>query len=228
MTRVFKAPVIGERQFIAGVLDNLAPLDPGIAAVEAVADHIYPVTIFGQTIGVLRASTIGGISTVTGSVDLTSEILEEGYIVDDVIGSFEGSESESIVIGDPPSITLTPYFQTINTTANSGYRLAIIASNAVGMPEEIFRYYEWPMIGGTLQAEFSGVCSWPDLEAYPAGEARVTDSPRVFRLNYMDIVVDSEDTAREVWETVQQAVENLVAAIRDGEILDESTPVTVT
>jgi len=133
--------------------------------------------------------------------------------------------------GEAPSIELTPFFQANYTTnGHSGYRLYVLAANAVGMPDEIFRYYQRTpdAITGDVVAEPSGVCTWPDLEAYPANTPREDDSPQVFRLSYIDVILDNESQAQEVWLLLQAAVTQLVAVIRDGQILEQGSTVTIT
>ena len=128
------------------------------------------------------------------------------------------------------AIDLVPFFQANYTVSNkTGYRLYILAQNAVGMPDEIFRYYQHPLGHTDVDplAELSGVCTWPDLEAYPANLPRDTDSPRVFRLSYIDIIVNDAATAQEVWSAVQKQVRDLVAVIRDGQELTAGEMVSI-
>jgi hypothetical protein len=137
--------------------------------------------------------------------------------------------SSSCAVGEV-TVTLTPYFQkSYDTGTNVGYRLKIVAWNACGMDDSIFRYYKKPINPSTgIAASFvSGVCSWPDMEELPQDEPEDNTSPSGFRLNYLDIVVDSETMATEVWSTVQEQVQELVQSIKDGQILETQAPVRI-
>jgi hypothetical protein len=50
----------------------------------------------------------------------------------------------------------------------------------------------------------------------------------VFRLSYIDAILDNESQAQEVWLLLQAAVTQLVAVIRDGQILEQGSTVTIT
>jgi len=128
-------------------------------------------------------------------------------------------------------ITLTPEFETdYEINGNVGFRLRVTASDGVGIDNEIFRYYQQPINPNTGSADssFSGVCSWPDLVELPIVEPLPEESPAGFRLDYFDIVVDSETIANEVWDLIQVQVEELVQTVKDGENLEAQPPVVIT
>lgn len=118
-------------------------------------------------------------------------------------------------------VELVPYFQkrfTVN--ANHGYRLRVEARNGCNMEEEIFRYYRYadPNTGLPVD-EFTGVCSWVDMEELPKDEPRATDCPRAFRKSYFDVVVDTETIASDLWAVVKEEVDQLVVTMNRGNVL---------
>lgn len=97
------------------------------------------------------------------------------------------------------------------------------------MDKEIFRYYQKPLnLQGELESVFSGVCSWPDMEELPIEEPADDASPAGFRLDYFDIVVDSESLANEIWELIKEQVDELVQTIKDGQTLLAAAPYIAT
>jgi len=127
-------------------------------------------------------------------------------------------------------ITLTPEFEVdYEINGNQGFRLRVTATDGIGIDDEIFRYYQQPINyqTGVAASSFSGVCSWPDLVELPITEPLPEDSPAGFRLNYFDIVVDSETIANEVWDLIQVQVAELVQTVKDGENLEAQPPVII-
>jgi len=138
------------------------------------------------------------------------------------------SFSSSSSCGDGIAITLTPSFQknyTIGTTV--GYRIRVVSWNACGLDDSVFRYYRKPTNPSTGLADsyFSGVCSWPDMEELPQDEPEADTSPAGFRLNYIDLVVESQTVAQEIWALVQEEVQELITTIKDGETLEQQNQV---
>jgi hypothetical protein len=137
--------------------------------------------------------------------------------------------SSSLATGDI-SIVLTPHFQrdfVINH--NTGFRIRIEASQGVNIADAVFRYYlKTPNpITGIADAVFSGVCTWSDMEDLPVQVPEEGSDPQSFRQDFIDIVVDSETTAQDVWERVQEEVQELVNTIYDGQTLEQGDPVEV-
>jgi hypothetical protein len=145
--------------------------------------------------------------------------------------SLSESQSEDTCLpGDPPRITLTPSFQAAYVIGqNTGFRIRVEASDACNISSYIFRYYqkEANAVTGDADQVFSGVCSWAELEDLPIGEPESGASPGSFRLDYFDIVVDSETLATDLWEAVQASVQTLVRTVRDGGTLETGTPVVI-
>lgn len=145
----------------------------------------------------------------------------------------ESSESSLLSIssscGSEIHVTLTPFFQMNYVIGDSvGFRLRVEAGGACGINENIFRYFQKPVNAqGVIESTFSGVCSWPDMEELPIDEPEPDTSPAGFRLNYFDIVVDSESLATEIWALIQEQVTELVQTVKDGQTLEGSAPVQI-
>jgi len=139
------------------------------------------------------------------------------------------SSSSSCAVGEI-SVQLNQYAQSdyvINQ--HRGFRLRVVAAQACGMDKEIFRYtvVRTNASTGVSEYEFSGVCTWPDLEQYPAYTADQEQDPQVVRLPYVDIVVDTEAIATEAWDTIKEEVEDLVATIAAGQTLTAGETVEI-
>jgi hypothetical protein len=138
--------------------------------------------------------------------------------------------SSSCDIGDI-AVSLTPEFQKNYTAGTTvGYRIKVTAWNACGMDDSIFRYYRKPTnpTSGTADSVFSGVCSWVDMTELPEAEPEADTNPAGFRLNYIDLVVDSETIANEIWALIQTQAQELVNTIKDGQTLEDQAAVRVT
>ena len=128
------------------------------------------------------------------------------------------------------SIELTPQFQkNFVINKHSGYRLRIDVTNSVDISPKIFRYYESPPdpVTGVSTQEFTGVCSLVDMEELPEDSPNPTDCPKAFRLGYMDVVVDTESLANEVWELVQEEVALLVQSFTESTQLELGISVVI-
>ena len=134
-----------------------------------------------------------------------------------------GSSSSSLASGDI-SIMLTSFFQrdfVINS--HTGFRMRVVAAGAVGVDNEVFRYYLKPPNAhtGVADSVFSGVCTWTDMEDLPVVVPEEGSDPQSFRLAEIDLVVDRESLAQQIWARVQQEVQELLNTIHDGQILDQ-------
>ena len=130
------------------------------------------------------------------------------------------------------TLTLTPAFtKDYDLNGSKGYRLQVTATIPGGSQlddAKVFRYYEYPPdTDGTSKVEFTGVCSWPDMLYYPADAPRDSDNPKVFRLYTIDIVVETETLANQIWELVQQDVTQLLQTYSSGQTLITGAPVTL-
>jgi hypothetical protein len=102
-----------------------------------------------------------------------------------------------------------------------GFRLRVVASDACGMDNEIFRYtvVRTDPDTGISEYELSGVCTWADMEAHPVYTPDQEQDPQIVRLAYVDIVVDTEAIAADAWDVMKDEIENLVETIAVGQIL---------
>jgi hypothetical protein len=154
------------------------------------------------------------------------------------------------------SVSLTVAFQSNYMINNDyGFRLTVTAGLTTGLPliygstvpsnynstctpitgltsaqtsaVSVFRYVQKPVApDGTVESVFSGVCSWPDYTELPVAIPFANSLPASFRLNTIDLVVESETVANEVWLLVQQQVTQLMQTISDGQALTfMTTPV---
>ena len=145
------------------------------------------------------------------------------------MSSSSASSASSAVSGNI-SITLTPEFQRdFVLNHNTGFRLKVTASDGVNIDDAVFRYYlKTPHpVTGVADAVFSGVCTWSNMEDLPATVPAEGSDPQSFRRAVVDIVVDSESIATDVWDRIQQEVQELVNTIYDGQTLEQEDPVVI-
>ena len=145
--------------------------------------------------------------------------------------STPGSYSSSSYPAGDIGITLTPSLQRDYTEGTTlGFRLHVLAWNEQGLDDSVFRYYRKPTnpTSGVSDSIFSGVCSWPDMEELPQDEPEADTSPAGFRLNFIDLVVESETVANEVWTLIQNEVQELLNTIKAGETLESTGDVRLT
>ena len=131
------------------------------------------------------------------------------------------------------AVTLTPQFQSDYMMGEDlGFRIIVTASTPSadlialnGGDVNVFRYVQKPARpDGIIESVFSGVCSWPDYVEMPVGAPETDTLPANFRLNYIDLVVESETVAFEVWTLLQSEVTQLMQTIEDGQILTAGVP----
>lgn len=84
----------------------------------------------------------------------------------------------------------------------------------------VFRYVRKPARpDGVLEDVFSGVCSWPDYVELPMYQPENDTLPANYRTNSIDLVVESETVAHEVWDLIKTQVEQLMTTISNGQSL---------
>ena len=135
--------------------------------------------------------------------------------------SSSSSSSSSCVPGEV-SVHLQQWGQSdFVYNRHRGFRLRVVASGACGMQNEIFRYtvVRTNSQSGENEYELSGVCTWPDMEQYPRYTPDPEQDPQVVRLDYIDVIVDTESQAEDAWETIQEEVASLVRSIVAGQTL---------
>lgn len=184
----------------------------------------------------LGGTFITGQYTATNAAMNTLQGGNSDYQLDDFPLSAFGMETGSSYMATPSSsssscgpnisVVLTPRFQRdYEIGEHVGFRIRIDANEACGMSKNCFRYYQKPLnLTGQIESVLSGVCSWPDMEELPITEPEGDTSPAGFRLDYIDLVVDSETIANEIWTLIKAQVTELVQTIKDGETLEAADP----
>lgn len=128
-------------------------------------------------------------------------------------------------------IRLQPYYQANYTVCNGqiGFRLRVEVTESVNMDGHIFRYYEAPVnaITGESSAGFSGVCSAVDMVEFPIGAPYPGANPKVFRLAFVDLVLQSQQEAFDVLSTIQGDTDNLIASLAAMDILVAQAPIWI-
>lgn len=122
-------------------------------------------------------------------------------------------------------IVLTPFFESKYTVGNyTGYRLRVVASNAVGLSENVFRYIRSPggKPGETIQ-EFNGVCSAVDMAELPENEPLEKNSKEFFRMNEVDLLFRSTQETVKAWEVITKEVSILLETLERTIELDAGT-----
>jgi len=132
-----------------------------------------------------------------------------------------GSSGSSCVPGVPSVFVQQWGQEDFVINYHRGYRLVVRASNPCNMEKEIFRYtvVRTDPQTGEHEYELSGVCTWADMEQYPKYEPDQEADPQVVRLDYVDIVLDTEDIALEAWDVLKSEIDRLVNTIAAGETL---------
>jgi len=125
------------------------------------------------------------------------------------------SSSSSVVIGSEYRyIKLRRYGMTAYTEGRTqGYRMRVVAIEALNMPKEIFVYRQLPPVplSGAVNSQFENVASPVDLVEYQAGEPAVDQT--LFRLDNIDVLDRHIDLLSEGWEHILEDVTGLVSTL---------------
>lgn len=97
----------------------------------------------------------------------------------------------------------------------NGFRVRIIAKDAVGMPTEIFGYLRSVIDpeANTYSEDYKFFCGPWDLVTFPVGTPNEDQSPPYFRKSICDVILPSESLAEEFWEEMKAERDNLIAAL---------------
>ncbi len=114
-------------------------------------------------------------------------------------------------------ITLTRSAESIEAIENrgDGFRIQIVASAGLMMPNEVFLFKQ-NLINpntGVTGDEFCAVTSPEDLVCFPVDAPKTGQSPPFFRKDTVDVIVGSRKTAQDLWEAVKDRVCELVLAL---------------
>lgn len=107
----------------------------------------------------------------------------------------------------------------------SAFRLVVTASEAVGLPNEIF-LHQRTLVNvdtGQQQDEFVAIASAFDLSSYPANEPSVSQSPAYFRKAQLDILLPSVTVFEAVRDEISQQVQVLLNVLGKLDGLQEQS-----
>lgn len=112
-----------------------------------------------------------------------------------------------------------------------GFRFRVIAYDACGMPDKVFRYRREPGVkAGEEQDSFNGICSPVDLYEYPEDNPDAGKPFPFFRRNEVDMVFRSQIDANAAWEAIKNEVDSLIITLKmmedlvEDEIAEFGTP----
>lgn len=96
-----------------------------------------------------------------------------------------------------------------------GYKIVVIADQAVNMPNEIFRMLRHPVNPNTGEADdtLDGVCSPADLEEYSADAPTEGQDPQWFRVSQVELIFREPCAANDAWTTILQEVRALKSCL---------------
>jgi len=102
-----------------------------------------------------------------------------------------------------------------------GFRIRVEASDAVGMPNEVFVYARHPPNPhtGEVVDEFLTVASFPDLAEYPANDPDPTKAFPFLRKSFIELDVRSMKDVENIWRLVVELVCFLRAALNRADQL---------
>lgn len=94
---------------------------------------------------------------------------------------------------------------------SDGFNLRAVVNSATGVSDKIFRYMRYPLNpnDSAVQDKFNGVCSPADIEDFPETAPFGYIDPKFFRLNYVDVVLETLEEAEAFQEELIEEVEDL-------------------
>jgi hypothetical protein len=126
-------------------------------------------------------------------------------------------------------ISLNRYPEQILPIVNrgDGFRVKIVASQGVLIPDEIFLFQRDVLNPqtGAYSDHLVTVCSPEDLVTYPVNDPMINDLPPYFRMSVIDVLVGSREIAEAMWDAIDEQVDHLIAALnrKDRLVPGEST-----
>lgn len=122
-------------------------------------------------------------------------------------------------------IQLTPQFSQQAEGGASRIRIDAVSTDA-SIPSAIFRYLLLPLQPGQTEqiGRFDGIC-WPaELDELAEGEPFDSAEPPWFRLDYVDLVVNSAADVEEVWQTIRDETQHLLDTLARLDRLTAAAP----
>lgn len=130
-----------------------------------------------------------------------------------------------------------------NSVTMDSYRITLRASDAVLMPNELFRYTIAPVgvspvdgtqlpigaqaWGGPGVGVFDGVCTPPDLDEFPINEPALGGIPPYYRSAVLDLLFRSYETAQETFAAIETGIARLIRALNDHDGIGEVQPIWI-
>jgi len=142
---------------------------------------------------------------------------------EDAAGTSSSSSLSSESLGAAVTTReITLVFNAIVETAD-GFNLRAVVTSATGVSDKIFRYMRYPLNpnDSAVQDKFNGVCSPADIEDFPETAPFGYIDPKYFRLNYVDVVLETLEEAETFQEELIEEVEQLKASYDRIDTFDE-------
>lgn len=97
----------------------------------------------------------------------------------------------------------------------NGFRVYIVAQNAVGMPNEVFGCSRSLIDAdtGLYDENYEFFCSPWDLVTWPVNTPDPAASPAYYRKSVCDVILPSQHLAEEFWTRIKWERDNLIAAL---------------
>lgn len=126
-------------------------------------------------------------------------------------------------------VKITRAVQKLSNGQMDTFRVTMTASDAVGMPNEVFLYCRRPAaIGQTEPSDrFETVCSGVDIAAYPADDPEVGADPPYLRRASIDLRFDSQEMAERAIVEILSRLDRLKASLDRNEDLAALGPAWV-
>lgn len=103
---------------------------------------------------------------------------------------------------------------------DTGYRITVAVTEAVGLDANVFRYLYQPPAGGNAPAvRYDGVCSPSDLAEFPAGDPLPDAFPAWCRRDSVDLVFRSTAEAEDVIATLRDELQTLIDSLNRSDLL---------
>jgi len=158
----------------------------------------------------------------SSSYSIDSAFLSEG--ADEVAFSSSSSLFSESLGAEISTREVVLIFNAIVETAD-GFNIRAVANSATGLSKNLFRYIRHPLNPNDAdrQDRFDGVCSPADIEDFPENAPFGYIDPKFFRLNYVDLVLETLEEAETFRAELIDEVEQLKSSYDRIDTFDEVT-----